>query len=192
MFATCDILRRRPPSGSEKSPLRRTFPRRHRGFTLVEASITTVIIGIGVVAMLQLLAAGTISNVAGTELTTAVNLANNIHEIANGLPFYDPTTGASTNWSTKESGGLANYDDVLDLDGESFSPPVDVRRSSMSDYAGWKQDVQVQTVGQNLIGTVVPDTTTEPTARITVTISRHGRPVYETSWIVVASDTSDD
>src|SRR5690349_6272577 len=53
--------------------------RREGGFTLVEAALTMVIIGTGVVAMLQLLAAGTMSNSSAAELTTAVQLANNCH-----------------------------------------------------------------------------------------------------------------
>ena len=41
-------------------------------------------------AMLELLAAGTVSNASGNQMTTAINLSNNIHEIALALPFRDP------------------------------------------------------------------------------------------------------
>ena len=60
----------------------------------MESALAIVIIGTGVFAMLRLLAAGTSSNQAGAELTTAVNLANNIHEVIIRLPFYDPDTAA--------------------------------------------------------------------------------------------------
>src|SRR5215212_1266942 len=75
--------------------------RSRRGFTLIEAAMVTVIIGIGVVGMLELLAAGTLSNSKGTELTTAINLANNVREISLGLAFADPVN--PTQWNTKPS-----------------------------------------------------------------------------------------
>lgn len=155
-----------------------------RAFTLIEASLVTVIVGVGVVAMLQLLAAGTASNAVGTETTTAVNLANNVHEICYGMAFYDPQQPAQ--WSTKEAGGVANYDNILDLDGETFSPPLDVRRLPMAGYGNWSQQVAVRTVGQDYVSSTRPSTTAEPTARVTVTVLHNGRQVYETSWLAVA------
>ncbi len=71
---------------------------RRRGFTLIEAAWVTVIVGVGAVAMLELLATGTNVNAAGNQMTTAVNLANNIHEVALGLDFNDPEQ--PTTWST--------------------------------------------------------------------------------------------
>lgn len=73
-----------------KRPLRKGAGNSRRGFTLIEAALATVIIGIGVVSLLELLAAGSMSNGAATELTLAASLANNIHEISIGLPFTDP------------------------------------------------------------------------------------------------------
>jgi len=91
-----------------------------RGFTLIEAAMVTVIIGVGVVAMLQLLAAGTVSNSEGTELTTAINLANNIREMSLGLAYYDPTDMAKNppvyTWDTREA-TVKDYDNIMDLDG---------------------------------------------------------------------------
>ena len=55
--------------------------RRNRGFTLIEAAMTTVIIGVGFVAMLQLLATGTASNIEGAQTTTGINLAKNVREM---------------------------------------------------------------------------------------------------------------
>src|SRR6266581_3800902 len=87
-----------------------------RGFTLIEAAITTVIIGVGCVAMLQLLASGTMANHDGAELTTGMNLAGNIRECMTGLRYADATT--PTHWGP-EAGetGVALYNDVDDFDG---------------------------------------------------------------------------
>src|SRR5689334_19633228 len=96
--------------------------RGRRGFTLIEASMAMVIIGVAVGAMLQLLAAGTQSNLAGNEMTTGINLAKNIREIASGLAYNDPT---NPNSPTTKEGSVSQYNDIWDLDGCNFSPPLD-------------------------------------------------------------------
>jgi Tfp pilus assembly protein PilV len=160
---------------------------RRRGFTLMEASLVTVVIGVGVVAMLQLLAAGTMANGYSNEQTTAVNLANNIHEIALSLPFYDPDTvpGTTPAWSTPEAGNTA-FDDVLDLDGKTFNPPIDVNRNSIANASNWTQQVSVKSVGGDQMTSVRPNTTAEPTAQVTVTILHNNKAVYQMSWVAVA------
>ena len=146
--------------------------------------MVTVIIGIGVVGMLELLAAGTMSNTKGTELTTAINLANNVREISLGLQFFDPEQ--PTVWNTKEA-NVGLYDDVKDLDGCIFSPPLDVRRQPITAYVNWKQKVDVRTVDPNNVKTALG--TRDPrevTARVTVTIEHAGADVYTMSWLAVA------
>lgn len=69
-----------------------------RGFTLLEAALVTCIVGVGVTALLQLMAAGTVSNTAGTELTTGLTLAKNIREMTLGLAFADPKS--AHRWDT--------------------------------------------------------------------------------------------
>jgi len=156
-----------------------------RGFSLIESMIAIVIVGFGVTAMMELLATGTMANASGTELTTAVNLAGNVREISLGLPFYDPQQ--PTQWSTKES-TVAGYDNVLDLDNCSFSPPLDVNRLGMDQYANWRQVVSVESVSEDNLASVRSDTTAEPTARVTVQIMHNGAEVYRMSWLAVAKD----
>lgn len=157
---------------------------RRGGFTLIETAMVMTLIGLGVLAMLELLAAGSVSNAYGTEMTTAVHLANNVHEISLGMAFVDPQNPLV--WNTKEPGGITAYDNVMDLDGTSFSPPLDVRRQPMPDYSGWGQRVRVESVAEDYVASVRPNTLDEPTVRVTVTIFRNGRDVYTTSWLAVA------
>ena len=149
--------------------------------------MVTVIIGVGVVGMLELLAAGTMSNSKGTELTTAINLANNIREVSLGMQFRDPDQ--PTVWNTKEATVLA-YRDIKDLDGCQFSPPLDVRRQPIANYVNWRQKVTVDTVDPNNVKlTLNTKDPNEVTARITVTIERTTTPptaVYTMSWLAVA------
>ncbi|MDB5297358.1 MAG: Tfp pilus assembly protein PilV [Phycisphaerales bacterium] len=166
-----DRPRRRPPSAA-----------RGRGFTLIEAAWVTMIIGVGVIAMMELLAAGTVSNAASNQMTVAVNLANNVHEISLGLAYADPA--APTQWSTREA-TVAAYDDVADLDGQTFSPPLDVRRQPIAGYPNWAQRVTVRTVSPDAVTAVRPNDITVPTARVTVEILLNGKVVHTATWLVV-------
>jgi type II secretory pathway pseudopilin PulG len=137
-----------------------------RGFTLIEAAIVTVIVGVGIVAMMELMAAGTMANTQATELSTAMCLASNIHERSMCLAYTDL-------FST--------------LDNRTYTPPVDANGNGISELSGWQQAVDVSYVDPNCITLTVPDAQTEPTARITVTVSHNNQTVYTMSWIAAAS-----
>ena len=157
-------------------------PPRRRGFTLLETGLATIIIGVGVTALVQLLAKGTISNMNGADLTTAVNLANNIHELTYGLTFVDPAH--PTNWGVESGETLATYSHLDDFNNQTFSPPIDARRQSLSNYSNWSQSVTVTKVDINRLATAVPNTTTMPSARVTVSISHFGSVVYTENWLI--------
>ncbi|MDB5303075.1 MAG: Tfp pilus assembly protein PilV [Phycisphaerales bacterium] len=156
-----------------------------RGFTLMETAMATVIVGVAVVATCQLLATGTTSNIDATELTTGVNLANNIHEIMVAVPFVDPNAPTSTSY--KES-GVSNYAGIWAFNGDTYSPPLDVKRNPISTYPNWSQSVTVQTVAANNVNSARPNDITVPTAKVTVTIKHAGHFVYQTSWLAMAPD----
>jgi type II secretory pathway pseudopilin PulG len=132
---------------------------RRRGFTLVEAAITTAIIGFGVMAMLELIATGTKHNVEGAELTTAINLAKNVREYTLGLRF----------------------DQVRNLNGTTYSTPIDSRGQTIGSLSGWTQTVAVQPVEP-------PDLTassTDPTPdviRVTIDVAHNNQHAGELSW----------
>ena len=160
----------------------RQHPSRPAGFTLIEAALVTCIIGFGVVSMLQLLAAGTMSNVQANELTTGLTLANNIREVTQNLAFCDPIN--PLDWGPEDGETLATYNDVDDFDKAAFSPPIDARRKSLSTFTGWTQSITVQSVDPNRLTLVVPAGTT-PMNKVTVTVTHKGKPICTLSWIVV-------
>ena len=139
--------------------------RRPRGFTLTETALATVIIGVAFTAMLQLLAAGTVANRESTEMTTAINLAGNIHEAAIRKP----------------------YEDLFDLAG-THSPAVDATLTAIPGMPGWSQVVDVTYVEEGRLTLLLPDSEYEPTARVSVTIQRNGKDVYSTNWIAAAAE----
>ena len=169
-------------SGMGNCPPNFAMPRRRRGFTLIESALVTVIVGLGVVATLELLANGTSANAESTQLTTAIHLARNIREMSLGLHFYDPQT--PDNWGVETGETLATFDDLDDLDGKAFSPPIDARRQVLNSYTNWQQAITVETVDIDKLTLNVPKGS-EPSNRITVVISHRGRPIYRTSWLSV-------
>jgi Tfp pilus assembly protein PilV len=156
------------------------------GFTLIEAATTTVIIGVGCLAMLQLLAAGTRANGESGELTTAMNLAGNIRECLTGVTFSD--LDDADNWGPEAGEAtVGSFDDLDDFDGMTLSPPVDARRASMgSAFNGWSQSIVVQSIDPNDLKTIIPHLTRPPAdrpiSRITVSVKRHDKTVYTQSW----------
>lgn len=127
--------------------------------TLIEAALTTVIVGVGVMSMMQLLAAGTVANVDSTNQTTALNLAKNI----------------------REATLMMSYDDVVAMDGEVFSPPLDSLRNIVNGMDNWTQTVEVDYIDKdNLDG---PPSGSGEAVRVTVTVSKNGDEISRLTWI---------
>jgi hypothetical protein len=150
--------------------------------------MVTVIVGVGVLAMMQLLAAGTVANSASAELTTGLNLANNVRELMQTLEFKHPTTPRSWGPEPGETlNGTYPYNDLDDFDSLSFSPPIDARRARLHQFPEWEQRVRVQNVDPDRLTLVVPNGTT-PTARVTIAVHRNGREVCAISFLAVDAE----
>ncbi len=143
---------------------RRRSPAR-RGFTLIEASIVTVIVGVGTVAMIQLLAAGSVANGQSHELTTGMNLANNVREMTQSMSFQQ----------------------VLALNGKTWTTAVDAMQQPITSLDGWSQHVQVTRVIENAVS-VATQATDSNIARVTASVQHHGQKVCEVSWLIVKTE----
>jgi prepilin-type N-terminal cleavage/methylation domain-containing protein len=138
---------------------RNNLSHRRRGFTLIEASLTTVIVGVGFVAMLQLFAAGTAANVKGTVNTTGINLAKNVREMSLKLKFAQ----------------------LISLNNKTYSPAVDSRGEALSDFSNWSQSVVVHPVDPDKLTLDISDA--DPDAvRVTVTVNHNGSKVCDLTW----------
>ena len=153
--------------------------RPRRAFTLIETMMAMVIMTVAITALCGMLAAGTQANVGGTELTTAVNQANTIHEIAIGLPL-----------AHSQGAVIGPWHDVWDLNRQNFSPPIDAAQRPITSAGNWSQRVTVRSVDSNNISGTVADDRHAPTARLTVEIYHEGRKVYTTSWLVADAGPS--
>ena len=102
--------------------------RSRKGFTLIETALATVIIGVGVLALVESQQAFIKSNGWSTHAATATYLANEIRELTRRMPRHDPVTGlfsqtvqgsATLNgWGPESSEtSIADFDDIDDFDG---------------------------------------------------------------------------
>ena len=139
--------------------------RTRRGFTLIEAAVVTVIVGVGIMAVMELLAAGSMASAKSNELVTAVNLANNIAERMQGATY-------STLMAT--------------FDNQTYDPPIDSGGNTLSGFNGWVQTIDVHYVDPNRLTLEVPDSQVEVTARVTVTVKHNGAAIYTTRWMAAA------
>lgn len=122
-----------------RRPCRNNQAARYRarsGFTLMETALATVIIGVGVLALLESQQAFMRSNNWSTHSATGTYLANEIRELTRRLPKHDPVTGlwlqvvggdaVLNGWGpdTNES-VVGDFDDIDDFDGLTFGSAGD-------------------------------------------------------------------
>lgn len=148
----------------------------------METGLATIIVGLSVMGVMELLAKGTVSNYDGAEQTTAINLAKNIREMSLTLSFTDLNTPNTWGLDAGKSASTpSTIIDINDLDGLSSSPPLDSRKVPIAGWTDWQQSIVVHTVDPNRLTLDVPNGTT-PANRITVTISHHGKALYTMTW----------
>jgi len=109
-------------------PLARSSTASRRGFTLLESSLALVIVGVGILALIEAHASMSRVNAWSTQSATASYLAQELRERMRRLPRHDPVMGlfvTSANvlvgWGPDAGETtLADYDDVDDYDSVSF------------------------------------------------------------------------
>jgi type II secretory pathway pseudopilin PulG len=97
------------------------------GFTLIETAMALIIIGVGVVAMVDAQQAFIKSNTWSSQAATATFLANEVREFTRHLDRHDPVTGMELDgpdllgWGPEVGEVTAqDYDDLDDFDGVVF------------------------------------------------------------------------
>lgn len=130
--------------------------RPRRGFTLIETALATIIVGVGVLAIVSAQAAFHQKNEWSTHASTGTWLANEIREMTFNLPRYDPVTANATWGPEPNEASIDDFDDVDDFDGTAgdgiiFSSglgngPINARREIIANMPGWSQTVFVYNV----------------------------------------------
>lgn len=191
-----------PPSATRHPKSAR---RRASGFTLIEASLTTVIIGTGVLAILSAQQAYHMKNNWATRTSTGMLLANEMRERTLSLPPHDPITGDATLGPEADEAGPLAYDDLDDFAGQvtngvgsgsAFNPPINALGLPLPELSQWKQTINVQKVPADHVDTTFTlplDTGSSDMFRVTVVVlytdpgTGNEEPVTELSWIVTGT-----
>lgn len=128
---------------------------RHGGFTLIEAALTTVIVGTGVLAMVEAQQAYHKKNDWAQRTGTAMLLANELRELTLPMPMNDPFTGNTNVGPEPDELNVGSFDDVDDFagvvvggigSGTTFSPPINALRQPIANMAQWSQTINVESV----------------------------------------------
>lgn len=170
---------------------------RQRGFTLIETALATVIVGVGVLAMVAAQQGFHRQNGWSTHASIATRLGNEIREMTLNLPRHDPVTGTAFWGAESNETWVGAFDDLDDFDGDGngliFSAalgngPLNARREIIPNMDGWAQEVYVYNVDPFDIRTIRPNNSTNVMmVEVVVTYQGPGddspREMTRVSWI---------
>ncbi len=154
------------------------------GFSLIETLIAIMLVGLAMASLLAANGAFTKANGAGTDISTAEFLVEQIRELSALLPVVEPNTpGSGVDVFGPESGEtLATYDDLNDFDGANFSPPIGADRNPQTELAGFSQQVTVENVNASNFEQVVADHGSA-FVRVTVRVYLNSREISAARWL---------
>lgn len=167
-------------------PFHHSTPFARRAFTIVEATISTIVVAVMLVAALNTVGASRMTQHRAALVSRAQLLAEALlaevlqqrYEEPEGTPAFG-----------REAGELATtraaWDDVDDYDGWSASPPTEKDGTVLANATGWKRTVTVARIDPQDPGQA--RATETGAKRITVTASYHDVP----QAVVVAIRTVD-
>ena len=158
-----------PPSGQQIAHCskQRNITHRRTGFTLIETALATIIVGVGVLAIVSAQQAFHQKNSWSTHASTATFLGNEIREMTMLLPRHDPVTGDEM-WGDEpnELVLVENFDDLDDFDGDGIgmifsaadgTGPLNAQRQIIPNMDGWAQIVTVSNIDYFDINFIEPD-----------------------------------
>lgn len=158
-----------PPANSGSHTARRLPIGAPRAFTIVEATISTVLVAVMLVAALNTVGASRTTQHRVALISRGQLLAEDLlaeilrqnYQEPDGTPAFGRETGESI--ATR-----AAYDDVDDYDGWSGAPPTTKEGTVLMDSTGWKRTVAVNRIDPQDPRQV--ETTETGAKKITVTV----------------------
>lgn len=133
--------------------------KRIAGFTLLEALMAVLLVGLAIVSLLMSSGSLTKVNAAGVDISTAEFLMEQMRERVAMLPYAD-LAALETN--------------------SPYSPPVDVNGTALTEFGTFTQQVTVQEVSRVNLST--PQAGSD-FSRITVIIQMNGASISTATWI---------
>ena len=131
----------------------------NNGFSLIEVLIAIILVGLAIASLVAANSSFTKANSAGTELSTAEFLLEQIRELT----------------------VMTGYDDLYDFDGAIFSPPISADGNDLDDLAAFSQQVTVEHVNAaNFEQVVAYDSSF---IRVTAKVFLNSREISSARWI---------
>jgi hypothetical protein len=124
----------------------------------VEVLVAVLLVGLAIASLVATSGAFTIKNGAAVDLSTAEFL---IEEI-------------------RERTAMMGFDELAAMKEASYCPPIDVNGEQLEDFGVFGQQVRVECVGGADLDEI---TESSDFVRVTVTITKNGRPISSASWI---------
>ena len=152
------------------------------GFTLIEALIATVLIGIAIAALVTSNISHTQANAYGMHTSTAEFLIEEIRVMTMPLEVTDPNSGTGVYGPEVDESSVTDYDDLDDFDGVTFNPPVDVNGNVLSDFSEYSQVVTVENLDPGDFTNVVVDHGSS-IVRVSVSVVMNSKEISSTNWI---------
>jgi len=147
---------------------------RRRAFSLLEAVVSTLLVGLLLVAAMRTAGSSARASLANAHYAAAVLLAESLMSELLALPYADPD-GSSVFGpeGAENTGDRSAFDDVDDYQGWNASPPQESDGTPLAGYDGWRRTVSVVYLQpNNLAATSASDTGVK---RITVTVQHDGK-----------------
>jgi hypothetical protein len=147
--------------------------------------MTTAIVGIAFVSLLELFAACTKQTRNSAHMTVATMLAQHVQEAMTGLPFADPNPLTAT-FGPEATETLATFDDIDDFNNQTFTPPIEATRQQLTDLDQYAQSIVVTPVNINRPSVAAA---AGKALRVTVNITFRATPassverVFSYSWL---------
>lgn len=154
--------------------------RRARAFTLVEATLSTIVVGVMLVAALNTVGAARLGEYKIAQRSRGLHLAQNLMAEILQRAYEDPNVPVVFGTeSGEQTSTRTDFDDVDDYHGWSMSPPQQKDGTTIPDLEDWERSVQVVWVASDSLSQTVGSE--QGAKRVTVTIEHNGLPVASMS-----------
>lgn len=164
---------------SSTAPLQRAQKRKRSGISLVEVSVSTVIVGLIIVGAMRCLASATQSAESTVDHSAAILLAEDLMEEILQQDYSEPTeVYAFGRELTEPADSRTLWDDVDDYDGWTSNPPLDEFDQPVAE-SEWTRSVTVQHVLEADLNAVQSDASDTGVKRVTVQVHQDGKLMAE-------------
>lgn len=151
-------------------------PRRSPGFTLIEAVISIVLVGLLLVAAINTLGATAVSKRNIEHQARGYLLAADLMAEILNQAYEEPVDTVTFGRESESGGDRTDWDDIDDYDGWSATPPETKDGLPLDGYDQWTRSVEVAFVNPTDLNALSANPGVK---RVTVTASFNGVPAAE-------------